>query len=383
MRKIFTLIAFIAVCIGAMAQSTMVVTKNDGTQLKIKVADIQDVTFPDDNSADVNINYYTKYWLHPEQWMQLDVVCYQNDEEVVLPMEWESTDESVATVNRSGMVTGVGDGSCQIIVKAGGSQASIEVNVVTEPMFELEVTNIGNRSCNYSITPKNSSIRYYSNMRIQSGDYSVDNFDQYGSEEQNMLHFTYDWYKYVADIYGGTWQEYMNTPGILSTGVESGTSEDYYTALTPGETYCFYAFGLDEEGNLSTPVEVKKFTTTKPEWNDDLTFECVINSISKEDATFTITPSDPTTPYFVNVQRESYVQWFIDNDQMNEMATQLADSFSPTMYPEAYCQGTVTRSALDFLSSVRKNNDYYVIVFGYNNGQTSDVQVFRLPFTEQ
>ncbi|MDO4195683.1 MAG: hypothetical protein Q4D33_05965, partial [Prevotellaceae bacterium] len=68
---------------------------------------------------------------------------------------------------------------------------------------------------------------------------------------------------------------------------------------------------------------------------------------------------------------------------MNEMATQLADSFSPTMYPEAYCQGTVTRSALDFLNSVRKNNDYYVIVFGYDNGQTSDVQIFKLPFTQQ
>lgn len=383
MKKIFTLIAFVAICMGTMAQSTMLITKTDGTQIKVRVAEIQDVTFPDDNNVEMSFNYYSKYWLHPEQWMQLDAICYKDGVETVLPMEWLSTDEDVATVSNTGVVTGVGDGSCQVIVKAGGAQASIEINVVSEPMLDLQVSNIGNRSCDYSITPKDNSIRYYSNMRVQSGDYSVDNFDQYGSEEQNMLHFTYDWYQYVAEISGITWQEYMNSPGILTTGVEESDNSDFYSQLVPGTQYCLYAFGLDEEGNLSTPVEVKKFTTTTPEWNADLTFECVINSINSENATFTITPSDATKPYFVSVQRESYVQWFIDNDQMNDMATSLTETFSPTVYPEAYCQGTVTRSALDFLSSVRKNNDYYVIVFGFDDGQTSDVQIFKLPFTQQ
>ena len=384
MKKIFTLIAFFAIGMMAMAQSTMVVTKTDGTQIKIKVAEIQDVTFPDINPLNVDISYYTKYWLHPEQWMQLEAIATEDGAEVYADIVWQSTDEKVATVNPDGKVTGVADGKCDICAMVDGeSLASIEVNVVTEPQFDLQVTNIGNRTCNYSVTPKDNSIRYYHNMRIQSGDYSVDNFDQYGSEEQNMLHFAYDWFDFTGGLYGMTRQEYMNYPGILSQGKESGDHEDFYAnGLTPGETYSFFAFGLDEEGNLSTPVEVKKFTTTKPEWHAELTFECKIDEINEAGAKFTITPSDRTLPYFVCTQREAYVSYFIENDKLDAMATDLANNFKPGMYPEAYCVDRCQRSTDDFLASVRKNNDYYVIVFGYNDGQTSPVALFKLPFTE-
>lgn len=383
MKKIFTLIALFAISMMAVAQSTMCITKTDGTQIKIRVAEIQDVTFPDDNTVDVNISYYTKYWLHPEQWMQLEALCTKDGQEAFADIQWKSTDETVASVDAEGVVTGVGDGQCQILAIADGSQASITINVVTEAQLDLQVTNIGNRSCDYSITPKDNNIRYYSNIRIQSGDYSVDNFDQYGSEEQNMLHFTYDWFDFAAGTAGMTREEYMNLEGVLTTGPTSGDNTEFSSTLMPGEQYCFYAFGLDDEGNLATPVEVKKFTTTKPAWHEELTFECKIENISTSGASFTITPSDQTLPYFVSVQRESYVQYFIDNDKMNEMATNLTESFNPAMYPEAYCVSTCTRSTDDFLSSIRKNNDYYVIVFGFEDGQTSPVQIFKLPFTEQ
>lgn len=384
MKKLFTLITFLAIGMMAMAQSTMVVTKTDGTQIKIKVAEIQDVTFPEINPLNVNISYYTKYWLHPEQWMQLEAIATEDGAEVYADIVWKSTDEKVATVNPEGVVTGVGDGKCDICAVVDGERlASIEVNVVTEPQLDLQVTNIGNRSCDCSITPKNNNIRYYHNMRIQSGDYSVEHLDEYGSEEQNMLHFTYSWYDFCADLYGMTRNEYMNYPGILTTGKNNDNSDKYYSdGLTPGETYCFYAFGLDEEGNLSTPVEVKKFTTTKPEWHAELTFECKIDEINEAGAKFTITPSDRTLPYFVCTQRESYVSYFIENDKLDAMATDLSNNFKPDMYPEAYCKDRCQRSTDDFLASVRKNNDYYVIVFGFNDGQTSPVQLFKLPFTE-
>ncbi len=384
MKKIFTLIAFFAVSMMAMAQSTMVVTKTDGSQIKIKVSEIQDVTFPEVSDLNVDISYYTKYWLHPEQWMQLEAIATKDGSEVYADIQWQSTDEKVATVDPEGVVTGVADGKCDICaVVDGQSLASIEVNVVAEPQFDLQVTNIGNRTCNYSITPKNNNIRYYHNMRVQSGSYSVDNFDQYGSEEQNMLHFTYSWFDFASSLYGMTREEYMNTPGMLASGKKIGTQEDFYSdGLAPGTTYCFYAFGLDEAGNLVTPVEVKKFDTTKPAWYADLTFECKIDEINEAGAKFTITPSDPTKPYFVCTQRESYVSYFIENDKLNDMANDLAKSFKPEVYKEAYCEGTCQRSTDDFLASVRKNNDYYVIVFGYDDGQTSPVALFRLPFTE-
>ena len=127
---------------------------------------------------------------------------------------------------------------------------------------------------------------------------------------------------------------------------------------------------------MTTPVQVEKFTTTEPQ-TSDMTFECTIDKVLSNYAEFTITPSNNNEPYFVNVQRGSYVEWFIENDKLNDMVTSLADSFSPSVYPEAYCQGKVTRSTDDFLSSVRTNTDYYVIVFGWNDGQTTPVSLYK------
>lgn len=377
MKRILT--ALFAIVIASMmtaqAQSTMRVTKTDGTIVDIKIAEIQDLTFPDDNAENVSFMYYKHFWLHPTQWVQLVTTVMKDGEEIFPYVEWSSTDETVATVDKYGKVTGVGDGKCQILATTEGGQGQFEVNVVTEPQIDLNVTSIQNRDCHYTITPKNPATKYYYNLRIQSGSYSVDDFDQYGSEEQNMLHFARDWWSFVADMYGTTWQEYMNstlTEGVVSEGAEATQSD----GLVPGEQYCLYAFGLDEEGELTTPIEVTKFTTTKPSMVD-MTFECEFNEIKADDATFTITPSDQTLPYFVNVQRANYVDWFIENDAMGDMVTSLTGSITPGQYPEAYNTGTATRKMTDFLGTVRSNNDYYVIVFGWDEGQTTEVQVFK------
>lgn len=377
MKKLFTL--FFALVVSSMmtvqAQSTMRVTKTDGTVVNIKVADIDEITFPGDDEAEVSFMYYNRFWLHPEQWVQLVTTIMRDGEEVYAFVEWKSTDESVATVDNTGKVTGVGDGKCQILAVTEYGQGQFEIDVVTEPQIDLNVTNIQNRDCRYTITPKDPATKYYYNLRIQSGSYSVDDFDQYGSEEQNMLHFARDWWSFVASMYGIEWKDYMNdtlNEGVVSEGAEATQSD----GLIPGQQYCLYAFGLDEEGELTTPIEVTKFTTTKPEMTD-MTFECEFNEIKSDDATFTITPSDQTQPYFVNVQRASYVEWFIENEKLDEMVTSLTGSITPGQYPEAYNTGTATRKMTDFLGTVRSNNDYYVIVFGWDDGQTTDVQVFK------
>lgn len=377
MKKIFTLI--FAMVIGSMmtvqAQTKMCVTKTDGTKVVINVSEIQDITFPNDNEMEVGFMYYKRFWLHPEQWVQLMTTIYQNGEEIFTHVEWQSTDEKVATVDKYGKVTGVGDGQCKILAITEGGQGEFDINVVTEPQLAMNIYDIQNRSCRYTITPKNSATKYYYNLRKQSGDYSVDSFDPYGSEEQNMLHYTRDWFSFVAGLYGVTWIEYMNM-SLTEGNIDEGSDATNSSGLNPGEEYCLYAFGLDEEGELTTPIEVKKFTTTLPSQND-MTFECAVTDIQSDDATFTITPSDQTKPYFVNVQRASYVDYFIENDKMDAMATDLAGSFSPSLYPEAYCTGTATRKMTDFLGTVRSNNDYYVIVFGWEEGLTTPVQVFK------
>lgn len=368
------LLALVALCSAmvAQAQSQMVITKTDGTQITIRVADIQDVTFPSDDHIDLQLSY-SSFWLKPSQCVMLDAFSrtIEGVEEKLDEVSWRTTDASVATVDADGTVTGVGDGTCQIIASALGSQAALTIHVSSQTMLDIDIQRVTNRSCTYSITPADPSLRYYSLLRIQSGEYSVDGMVQHGSEEQNAYHFALDWWAFCAELYGMTWLDFMNQSG-LTTGRTSATEED----LKTGSQYCIFAFALNEDGTLASPVEVRKFTTGEPE-QSDITFEVSIDEVNTTEAIFTITPSCDD-PYFVSVQRASYVDWFVTNDCVDtEMVQSLVSSFKPERYPEAYCHGTVTRSTSDFLASIRKNEDYYVIVFGFDDGLTSYVSLTK------
>lgn len=371
MKHLFTsfllLLASLCCMDVAQAQSSMVITKTDGLQISIRVADIQEVSFPSDDRINIDMGY-DSFWLKPEQWMQLEAVCTDaNGEEADILVNWKSSDESVATVDRNGTVRAVADGVCQIIGETEEGLAAMTLQVTSQTLLDIQVTSVGNLSCSYTITPADPSLRYYSLLRIQSGDYSVDGMTQYGSEEQNAYHFALDWWSFCADLYGMDWVDFMNQSGLTTGAISESES-----GLKQGEQYCIFAFALNEDGSLASPVEIKKFTTSVPEASD-ITFEVSIDNVTSSEAIFTIVPSN-NDKYFVNVQRASYVDWFIQNDKVeSEMVNSLVSSFNPSVYPEAYCQGTVTRSTDDFLASVRTNTDYYVIVFGYDDGLTSAV----------
>lgn len=352
---------------NGMAQSSMVVTKNDGSQVVIRVSEIRDVSFPDDNRLQVEVPYES-FWLKPDQWLQLDAYCYTAEgDPKPSQITWQSTNEQVATVDAEGVVIGVGDGDCQILALADGGQAELTIHVTSQKMLDIEVEKIGNRTCTYSITPSDPSLRYYSLLRIQSGEYSVDRMDQYGSEEQNCYHFALDWWDFCGGLYGMSWVDFMN-----ETGLSSGKITETEGELKPGEQYCIFAFAMTEDGQLASPIEIEKFITTLPEPSDN-TFEVSVDTITSAEVVFTVVPSN-NDKYFVNVQRASYVDYFLEHDNvMEEMVPSLVNGFSPSVYPECYCQGTVTRSTDDFLASIRRDSDYYIIVFGYDDGPTTQV----------
>ncbi len=352
------------------AQSTMVITTTDGSEIQIRVAEIDNITFPGDDRILMGFDY-SSFWLHPTQWMQLNAVCLTTDGKELTPdITWQSSDPAIATVDNQGRVTAISDGTCQILAIADGGQAKMTLTVTSQQMIDIDLQSVGNQSCSFSITPADPSMQYYHDIRIQSGEYSVDSMDQYGSEEQNIFHFVKDWWTFCADLYGMSWEEYMNQYSLAS-----GTQSETVEGLKTGSEYCIYAMAMNEDGTLASPVEVKKFTTTEPT-QSEITFEVTMDEITSSNATFTIVPSNNDT-YFVNVQRASYVDWFIQNDKLNDMAHDLVSSFSPAVYPTAYCQGTVTRSMTDYLATIRKNNDYYVIVFGYDEGQTSPISLTK------
>lgn len=372
MKHLFCLLLVFAIgyC-GAWAQSsTMRIVKTDGTTILIGVDEIDFVDFPEMYNLSLN----TQRWcLHPDQQLHLQAFSRENGEDIQVKCdEWTTSNAAVARVDDHGIVTAVGEGTASITAKVGNEMGSMTVKVTTQKAFDLTISNVTNTSCDYAIRPNDPATRYYYNIRLAHGnEYSIDSMDDYGSEEENLFHFTRDWYDFVAQQYGDcTWNEVLQQQ--LESGERVGSSREFYNILQPGTEYKLFVIGFDADGYLSTPVEVAAFTTTAPQ-PSDITFDITIDKCLSTDAQFTVSPSN-NDPYLVCVQRASYVEWFMERDRLNDMAQPMIENFAlDSRYP-ALQQGTATLRCSDFVN-VRSGEDYYVIVFGYNDGITSDVSV--------
>lgn len=372
MKKIFTLILLAMLCgLTASAQKQkMRVTKTDGTTIIIGIDEIDQVDFPEMSELALSTQ---KWCLHPGHTLHLQIYVVDDGELIGdIADRWESSNPAVASVDAEGVVTGVGEGTALISGYIGNDKATVSVKVTEQPAFDVTISDIKNTSCNYSITPRNPEERYYCNMRVRYGDdYSVESMTDYGSVEENIYQFTLDWYKFVAEAYGNVnnWNPIMQEQ--LEHGTKAGNSQDFFASgLTPGETYALYVLGFDADGYLSTPVEYTEFTTSAPQHSDN-TFSVSIDKCLSTDAQFTVTPSN-NDPYLVCVQRANYVDWFVERDRVDDMIQPMIESFARDSRYPALQSGTVTLKCSDFVN-VRSNEDYYVIVFGYDDGATTSI----------
>ena len=88
--------------------------------------------------------------------------------------------------------------------------------------------------------------------------------------------------------------EYLE--GVLKTGVISDTQD----MLDPETEYIVYAFGLSNNGIVTTSLYKQTFTTLSTELTE-LNFEIEVTDIGYDTATITVTPDNDKAFYFVNV----------------------------------------------------------------------------------
>lgn len=368
----FFIIALLS-CLTVSAQTSMRVNKTNGSAVIINIDEIESIDFPSGSMVYLN---QTTWFLHPQQTCHLTASVVEDKVLTEINANWSTSNAGIATVDATGCVTGVADGTATITAEYLGETATMTVNVITEKVFDMSVTNITNTRCRYSITPKDPSVRYYYNMRNTHGEYSIDSMDQYGSVEENLFHFTIDWYSFVAEQYGDRdWNDAMQP--YLQKGNVTGDNSEFYSLLDPGTEYTLYAIGFDENGNLSAPIETYVFETTAPA-KSDMTFDITINRCLSTDAQFTVTPSNNYDPYLVCVQSgPRYVEWFIEHDKIEDMAQPMISQYANDSRYPAIQTGSATLKISDFVNP-RGNEDYYVIVFGYNDGQTTPITLKRL-----
>ena len=163
-----------------------------------------------------------------------------------------------------------------------------------------------------------------------------------------------------------TWQDMMAYDCVSGNTTFDVTEE--IESLTWGESYVFYCVGVTAEGEIDTAMAVAEFSTLTPEASD-CTFTITIDSMTKSSVNFTITPSNPDEQYYVTVQKNSVV----NGKTSDEILHNLLGSVTDYQLSTRLFTGEQSLTASQVGTSVSGFYQYNIIVWGFNNGPTTEV----------
>ena len=178
-----------------------------------------------------------------------------------------------------------------------------------EESINIDVTDITGLSANFTIEPNDKNASYY---------FWLDEVSDYETTFENsdnvLMQHDYAFWQYTASLYEGVdWKELMRQD--LRSGDLEESSDNLYNILEWDTEYMAYAYGLDEEGNITTQMTKRKFTTKKPE-TEDTTFDVEVTKC-EWDVAFNkyileahVTPSDPDAVYFITITNMDWYEWY-------------------------------------------------------------------------
>lgn len=249
-----------------------------------------------------------------------------------------------------------------------------------DKLVNLKITKVTSIGVEFDVIPSNDDINYfYAIMTIEKAN-GLDEDPDNGYTTEELVDFDRAWWEFVASMYNGNWVDFAKND--LRNGQIHDDNVETFPALKWDTDNVLYAYGLDDQGEVSTPVCAIEFRTQPrvidPEQNFTIDFKRVI----ARSAEFTVTPAKET-PYLVTVQKQSFVDLSKDPE-----TGEISDDM---MYKTIY--NSVSDGALDYMThsgeeffdqSVFANRtpdtDYCIIVFGFDKekGATTDATI--VPF---
>ena len=235
--------------------------------------------------------------------------------------------------------------------------------------FDINVSNITSGSADIVITPSDDTAPYY---------YAISDSVGKNNRDNNYNGSWYDlevgWWSYLAGFYSMTWQQVAAQ--FLTTGQHTADiQEDYGGRLMWDTPYYVYCFGMDTEGNLTSDITEKEFRTTKPVPSDNEITVTIKQELSDGVMIDVATTNDDT--YFIDCQKTSYVDYYLDqyNGSKDQMFYHFFSSISSMVNDQYFHSGDQTD--LKAVAST-SDADYYIIICGFNDGPTTDIQL--IPF---
>ena len=235
--------------------------------------------------------------------------------------------------------------------------------------FDINVSNITSGSADIVITPSDDTAPYYYAISDSVGKNNRDN-----NYNGSWYELEVGWWTYLSQFYSMTWQQVAAQ--FLTTGQHTADiQEDYGGRLMWDTPYYVYCFGMDTEGNLTSDITEKEFRTTKPVPSANEITVTIKQELSDGVMIDVATTNDDT--YFIDCQKTSYVDYYLDqyNGSKDQMFYHFFSSISSMVNDQYFHSGDQTD--LKAVAST-SDADYYIIICGFNDGPTTDIQL--IPF---
>ena len=215
----------------------------------------------------------------------------------------------------------------------------------------------------YTIHANQSNDAYYQFMMSESTYNAM--IEQYG----NLQNHDQAWWTELAKYQeNATWEDIMHMQMVH--GTKTFQSEEIINSLEPQTSYVIYYYGIDDNGNITTEIGTKKFTTPKPSESAN-SFTISDIEVKYGSVLFTVTPKN-NDKYFASAQPAQMVNDRLANGMtMREIAQNVINvqaNYNPNFEDMIYTGEQRIECGCSLVDT-----DYVIIVCGYDGGVSTDV----------
>ena len=233
--------------------------------------------------------------------------------------------------------------------------------------FTVTLTSLHSGDVFLTIEPENKEMMYWYSLQLP---------EDMPETDEEILAADLDYLKYVADYYG------LSLAELLNSELKSGDLDWRYVGLEANREYVFYVYGIDSTGAALTTVNKFSFKTTRVE-QLDCTFDILAgDNITANSFSITIIPSDDTVGYFFDV----FPAWMYEEYCLSDAANIPAfmAEYIPALATEnnvtvPYAVGAISNYgsiAHDFTleDGIEANSSYFVFAIGIGADGTTTTE---------
>lgn len=238
--------------------------------------------------------------------------------------------------------------------------------ITTAPLkqadFRIEMDGIGKMWAKYTITPPDEEMNWV---------YSILTKERYDTEAAGSGILAFDQTGWQQEANEQQLPSWINA---LSKDLQKGplACQEKQFSLRPGTEYTIYCYGRTADGDATTTITQKTFTTLIPTPSDNkITVLVDATYTDGVEATVTTTNNDP---YYILIQPKS-IELLLP-EGVDKLTCSLINLFE-----EAPIHSGDRKFRKEDFQELEADSDYYLIVFGYDEGASTELQM--IPFRTQ